>query len=92
MAQVVKAPDGRKLSVEVIGHPTGKPVFLLHGTPGSLLGPRPRGIFLYRLGIRLISYNRPGYPGSDRVKDRIVADAAADVDAIASILDLTDSA
>jgi pimeloyl-ACP methyl ester carboxylesterase len=83
VAQVVKTPDGRKLSVEVTGHPTGEPVFLLHGTPGSLLGPRPRGIFLYRLGIRLISYNRPGYPGSDRVNNRIVADAAADVDAIA---------
>ena len=83
MAQVVRAPDGRELAVEVTGHPTGEPVFLLHGTPGSLLGPRPRGIFLYRLGIRLISYNRPGYPGSTRDSGRTVADAAADVEAIA---------
>ena len=83
MAQVVRAPDGRELAVEVTGHPTGEPVFLLHGTPGSLLGPRPRKIFLYRLGIRLISYNRPGYPGSTRVKDRIIADAANDVEVIA---------
>ena len=83
MTHVVRAPDGRDLAVEVSGHPSGKPVFLLHGTPGSLLGPRPRGIVLYRLDIRLISYNRPGYPGSTRVKGRIVADAAADVEAIA---------
>jgi pimeloyl-ACP methyl ester carboxylesterase len=83
VTQVVRAPGGGKLAVEVTGHPTGEAVFLLHGTPGSLLGPRPRGIFLYRLGIRMISYNRPGYPGSTRVKDRIVADAAADVEAIA---------
>ena len=83
MVQEVRAPGGGRLAVEVTGHPTGKPVFLLHGTPGSLLGPRPRGIFLYRLGIRLISYNRPGYPGSTRVEGRIVADAAADVEAIA---------
>lgn len=88
MAQVVRAPDGRRLAVEIAGAPTGKAVFLMHGTPGTLLGPRPRGIFLYRLGIRLISYNRPGYPGSDRVEGRLVADAAADVEAIADYFDI----
>ena len=70
MTQVVRAPDGRRLSVESLGDPEGKPVFLLHGTPGGRHGPRPRGIVLYRLGIRLISYDRPGYPGSDRTPDR----------------------
>ena len=83
MAQVVRAPDGRRLAVEISGAPAGRAVFLMHGTPGSLLGPRPRGIFLYRLGIRLITYNRPGYPGSDRIPERIVADAAGDVELIA---------
>jgi pimeloyl-ACP methyl ester carboxylesterase len=80
---VVKAQNGRGLSVESLGDPDGKPVFLLHGTPGSRNGPRPRGIVLYRLGIRLISYDRPGYPGSDRKPKRTVADAADDVRAIA---------
>jgi pimeloyl-ACP methyl ester carboxylesterase len=84
VAQEVPGPDGRSLAVEISGAPPGKHVvFLLHGTPGTLSGPRPRGIFLHRLGIRLISYNRPGYPGSDRQVDRTVADAAADVKAIA---------
>jgi len=83
VVQVVRAPDGRRLAVEITGAPTGRAVFLMHGTPGSLLGPRPRGIFLYRLGIRLITYNRPGYPGSDRVPERMVADAAGDVELIA---------
>jgi pimeloyl-ACP methyl ester carboxylesterase len=83
VTQVVEAPDGRKLSVQTSGAPGGRPVFLFHGTPGVSSGPRPRGIVLYRLGIRLISYDRPGYPGSDRKKDRTVADAAADVEAIA---------
>jgi pimeloyl-ACP methyl ester carboxylesterase len=83
VTQVVRAPDGRMLSVESLGDPYGKPVFLLHGTPGGRHGPRPRGIFLYRLGIRLLSYDRPGYPGSDRQKNRTVADAAGDVKAIA---------
>lgn len=83
MTQVVEGPDGRRLSVEIAGDPDGTPVFLLHGTPGGSNGPRPRGIIIYRLGIRLISYNRPGYPGSDRREGRTVADAATDVAAIA---------
>lgn len=83
MTQVVKAPDGRRLSVESLGDPDGKPVFLMHGTPGGRYGPRPRGIAFHRLGIRLLSYDRPGYPGSDRLFDRTVADAAVDVEAIA---------
>jgi pimeloyl-ACP methyl ester carboxylesterase len=86
VVQVVNAPDDGDLAVEVTGHPAGEVIFLLHGTPGSLLGPRPRGIFLYRLGIRLISYNRPGYPGSSRKTGRAVADAAGDVLAIAEHL------
>jgi len=83
VTNVVDAPDGRRLSVESWGDPDGKPVFLLHGTPGGRNGPRPRGIVLYRLGIRLISYDRPGYPGSTRKPGRTVADAAEDVQAIA---------
>lgn len=83
MTQVVRAPDGRRLSVESLGDPDGKPVFLLHGTPGGRNGPRPRGIVLHRLGIRLISYDRPGYPGSDPLPDRRVADANLDVKTIA---------
>jgi pimeloyl-ACP methyl ester carboxylesterase len=88
VAQVVDGPDGRKLAVEISGDPDGAAVFLMHGTPGALLGPRPRYIFLYRLGIRLISYNRPGYPGSDRMPNRAVSDAAADVEAIANHFDI----
>ncbi|HTS99476.1 MAG TPA: alpha/beta hydrolase [Streptosporangiaceae bacterium] len=83
MTQVVKAPGGRRLSVESLGDPAGIPVFLMHGSPGSRNGPNPRGPVLYRLGVRLICYDRPGYPGSDRFPGRTVADAAGDVKAIA---------
>ncbi|WP_255947996.1 alpha/beta fold hydrolase [Streptomyces odontomachi] len=82
----VRAPDGRLLTVETSGNPRGKPVFLLHGTPGSRLGPSPRGVMLYHQGVRLISYDRPGYGGSDRLPDRSVADVAQDVTAIADAL------
>ncbi|GIF72917.1 alpha/beta fold hydrolase [Asanoa siamensis] len=79
---------GRRLAVAVSGAPDGHPVFLLHGTPGSRSGPKPRSGVLYRLGIRLISYDRPGYGLSSRSPGRRVADAARDVDAIADHLGL----
>jgi pimeloyl-ACP methyl ester carboxylesterase len=84
----VKTPDGRQLSTQMYGDPDGKPVFLLHGTPGSRLGPHPRGIVLHRLGVRLIAFDRPGYGESDRFEGRRVADAATDVLAIADAFDL----
>jgi pimeloyl-ACP methyl ester carboxylesterase len=83
VTQQVRDHDGRRLSVDSLGDPEGKPVFLLHGTPGGRGGPRPRGIVLYRLGIRLISFDRPGYPGSDRDPGRTVASAAENVRVIA---------
>jgi pimeloyl-ACP methyl ester carboxylesterase len=77
-------PSGsRKLRVELTGDPAGMPVFLMHGTPGSRSGPKPRGIVLHRMGIHLITYDRPGYGESTRHKGRTVADAAEDVAAIA---------
>jgi pimeloyl-ACP methyl ester carboxylesterase len=78
----------RRLAFEEWGAPHGYPVFLLHGTPGSRSGPRPRASLLYRLGIRLISYDRPGYGQSQVDRGRSVADGALDVLAIADHLDL----
>ncbi|WP_433416318.1 alpha/beta fold hydrolase [Microtetraspora malaysiensis] len=86
MTATVRTPDGRKLAVDEKGRPGGSPVFLMHGTPGSRVGPLPRPSVLYRLGIRLISYDRPGYGGSDRKFGRTVADATEDVSAIADAL------
>lgn len=85
---VTRPSDGRRIAFEVLGPEHGSPVFLLHGTPGSRLGPRPRGIVLHRLGVRLITYDRPGYGESDRVRDRNVAHATQDVRAIADELGL----
>lgn len=70
------------------GKRDGYPVFVMHGTPGSRLGVAPRPTLLYQLGIRLISYDRPGYGQSGRSKGRAVCDAAADVEAIADRLGL----
>ncbi|MBF8186369.1 alpha/beta hydrolase [Nonomuraea sp. K274] len=88
MSRIVIAPDGRKLAVEERGKPDGSAIFLLHGTPGSRLGPSPRAQVLYRLGVRLVTFDRPGYGLSDRMPERTVADIAADVAAIADELGL----
>ncbi|MEU1077188.1 MULTISPECIES: alpha/beta hydrolase [unclassified Streptomyces] len=79
----VRAADGRHLMVERFGDPRGRPVFLLHGTPGSRLGPAPRGMVLYQRRMQLIAYDRPGYGGSDRLEGRSVADVVQDVKTIA---------
>lgn len=58
----------------------------MHGTPGSRVGPFPPEPVLRGLGVRLISFDRPGYGLSDRRSGRLVADVAADVAAIADKL------
>lgn len=88
MKRTVLTADGRRLATAVYGDPAGRPVFLLHGTPGSRIGPRPRSAILHRLGVQLICFDRPGYGGSDPLPGRRVADAAADVSAIADFLEL----
>ncbi len=86
--RMVKTADDRALAVESLGDPRGRPVFLLHGMPGSRVGPHPRSTVLYRLGVRLISYDRPGYGDSTRLFGRRVSAAASDVRTIADDLGL----
>ncbi len=88
MGERVRTADGRTLLVDRSGDPGGRPVFLLHGTPGSRVGPRPRSMVLYQRGTQLISYDRPGYGGSDRHPGRRVADVTRDVAAVADALGL----
>jgi pimeloyl-ACP methyl ester carboxylesterase len=82
----VDSPDGRRLAVSVSGDPLGKPVFYLHGTPGSRVGPRPSDQELNDRHVWLISFDRPGYGRSDRQEFRTVADVAQDVKTIADWL------
>lgn len=83
------AADGRTLAFCQWGDPVGAPVFSLHGTPGSRLGRHPDEDIYRRAGVRLITYDRPGYGQSTRDPGRSVADAAQDVATIADALGLT---
>ncbi|MDG6105228.1 alpha/beta hydrolase [Dactylosporangium aurantiacum] len=57
-----------------------------HGTPNTGAPPSPLFAVSEPLGIRWISYDRPGYGGSTPHPDRSVASAAADAAAVADAL------
>jgi pimeloyl-ACP methyl ester carboxylesterase len=79
----VNVEDGRTLAFEQYGDPDGSPVFLLHGTPGCRLsGRHPDESRVVEAGLRLITYDRPGYGQSARHKGRRVVDCVADITAI----------
>lgn len=61
-------------------------VFWHHGTPNIGAPPEPLFQVSDRLGIRWVSYDRPGYGGSSRIQGRDVGSAATDVTAIADAL------
>jgi pimeloyl-ACP methyl ester carboxylesterase len=84
----VETSDGHTLGVAEYGPEDGFPIFGIHGTPGSRYGgPPPEKPDLYeRLNVRLIGFDRAGYGLSTRRPDRVVADAAGDVAAIADHL------
>ena len=64
----------------------GQPVLLFHDGLGSRLMADPLAAVATHAGLRLVSYDRPGFGGSTAQPGRRVADAAADVTAIADRL------
>jgi pimeloyl-ACP methyl ester carboxylesterase len=80
------ALDGRTLAYAEWGDTDGFPVFLLHGTPGSRLLREPDESRYGKVGARVITYDRPGYGGSDRRRGRQVVDCVEDLLAIADEL------
>jgi pimeloyl-ACP methyl ester carboxylesterase len=85
-AQAVAAADGRSLTIAEWGDPDGFPVFFLHGTPGSRFVGQANESVYASVGAHVITYDRPGYGGSDRFRGRRVVDSVADVSAIADSL------
>jgi pimeloyl-ACP methyl ester carboxylesterase len=80
----VSVGDGRVLQVLERGQLDGEPVLVHNGTPNSRLMYEPEVRLAERQGIRLISYDRPGYGGSTSQPGRSVADCAQDVRVIAA--------
>ncbi len=84
---VARTQDGRTLRVDYADLPGGFPVLVHAGSPGSrrMFGPAV-DLAATGYGLRLISYDRPGYGDSTASPGRSVADAAADARAIAAEL------
>jgi len=78
--------DGRTLAFLERGSSDGVPVIASHGTPGSRFTRHPDPEIYERHGVRAVIYDRPGYGLSDPHLGRSVADAAADIAAIADEL------
>jgi pimeloyl-ACP methyl ester carboxylesterase len=80
--RTVTTPDGRALTVREGGDPGGVPVLSSSGTPGSSTLFEAHRRDAEERGIRLFSYDRPGYGGSTRHAGRRAADCAADIEAV----------
>ncbi len=88
MQCTVQTPDGRALAVEDGGDPAGWPVLVHHGTPSCRHSAfkDPYVQDAKERGLRLISYDRPGFGDSSPQPGRTVADTAADVRVICTEL------
>jgi pimeloyl-ACP methyl ester carboxylesterase len=78
--------DGRTLAFCERGAPDGVPVIVCHGTPGTRLTRHPDAELYERHNVRWVAYDRPGYGRSDPKPGRSVADAPADIAALADHL------
>lgn len=89
----VTVSNGRVIAYSEVGDPNGAPLFVLHGTPGSRLGALTQNpARVADAGLRVVTYDRPGYGRSTRHRGRRVVDCVEDVAAIAHELALEEFA
>lgn len=79
---MVRAADGRDLEVVVSGPADAVPVVFHSGTPSGPVLDLPMARAAAALGLRLVTYGRPGYGRSTPQPGRTVADAAGDTAAV----------
>lgn len=84
----VKLADGRRLAYAEWGALDGVPVIHHHGMPGSRLDHSAPDDVYGRVGVRVITPDRPGYGLSDPLPGRVALDWPADVVQLADHLGL----
>jgi pimeloyl-ACP methyl ester carboxylesterase len=84
----VVTSDGRTLTVREGGDPSGSRSCSSRAHRGSSTIYEPHAPDAEERGIRLFSYDRPGYGGSTRLNGRTVADCAADITTVSDSLDI----
>jgi len=82
----IKLKDGRRLCYREYGDPKGKPVFYFHGWPASRLSGSETKTAALKLGVRVISPDRPGFGMSDYQANRTLLDWAKDLNELADSL------
>ena len=85
---IVQLPDGRSLAYAEYGDPTGFPVFLFHGLPGTRLSWGLIPDHPFPPGLRIIAPDRPGYGKSDPKHGRTMLDWPDDIASLADELNL----
>lgn len=78
----INLPDGRVLDIEISGPDDGVPLLFHHGTPGAVPQVNAMRRAAHARGLRLVTYSRAGYGGSDRLPGRAVVDIVPDVEAV----------
>ncbi len=73
---------GRVLDYAVSGPARGPVLLFHHGTPGAVTPVRALERAAHARGLRLVTYSRAGYGGSERAPGRSVADVSADMAAL----------
>jgi pimeloyl-ACP methyl ester carboxylesterase len=84
---VLDLADGRRLAYAEFGDPDGRPAVLLHGNPGSRL-VCPDVDATTAAGVRLLTFDRPGFGGSDPRPFHQLTDVADDLAELATALGL----
>jgi pimeloyl-ACP methyl ester carboxylesterase len=84
-AETVGLRDGRTLAYAEWGDPAGTPVVECHGNPGCRVLVWDEDV-VARLGVRLITVDRPGIGLSTTKPGRTVAEWAGDLDELAGAL------
>ena len=79
----VERPGGRVVAYATWGDPGGRPLLLLHGTPGSRFSRSPDPEVYRRLDAHTVSFDRPGYGRSTAQRDRTILSVADDALAVA---------
>lgn len=86
--KTLRLRDGRTLAYTEHGDFTGKPVFFIHGNPGSRLMRHPDESIARSLNLRIITPDRPGYGLSDYQPGRTLVDFPDDIAQLADSLGL----
>ena len=79
-------PDGRAVAYATWGDAEGRPLLLIHGTPGSRLTRSSDPELYTRIRASVATFDRPGYGRSSVHRDRTVTSAATDGLAVADAL------